>query len=114
MGRVGNGVAKWSPRILGLLFAAFLALFALDSRNVLELLIHLIPSMVIVLGVFVGWRWPPIGGILFLGLALAATVFFKTYRHALTLLLVTGPFVAVGTLFLLHWRLARSRDAAPG
>jgi len=108
MGRAGNSIVKWSPRVLGFLFAAFLALFAMDSKSVPGLLIHLIPSMIIVL-VLVGWRWPPIGGILFLGLAIVATVFFNTYRQALTLLFISGPFVLVGALFLLHWRLARPR-----
>ncbi len=55
----------WTPRVLCLLFAVFLGLFALDVFNegygfwktILALFIHLIPTW-IVLGVLaISWRW---------------------------------------------------------
>ena len=120
MTSVGHAIAKWLPISLGVLFAAFLGIFALDSESVVGFAMHMIPSMVILVGVLVGWRRPLVGGVLFLAMAIAATLQFNTYRHLFTILFITGPFVLVGILFLLHWLLSRragkgtSRNALTG
>ena len=106
MASTGNNVAKWLPRFLGILFAAFLAMLAMDAGSIIGLLIHLTPSLVVLVCVLVGWRRPLLGGILFLGLAIVATGFFRTYRDIVNFLMITGPFVLVGVLFLLHWKLS--------
>ena len=108
MTSIANNLAKWLPRVLGILFAAFLAILAMDAGSFLGLLIHLIPSLVVLVCVLVGWWRPLLGGILLLGLAIVATGFFRTYRHIANFLIITGPFVLVGVLFLLHWRLRGS------
>ncbi|MCJ7548601.1 MAG: hypothetical protein MUQ30_02845, partial [Anaerolineae bacterium] len=70
--------APWVPRILGLLFAAFISLFALDSfgtgdplwQQAVGFLIHMIPTGLVIGAVIVGWRRPLVGGVLCLGLGL--------------------------------------------
>lgn len=106
MTSIGTKLLKWLPIFLGILFAAFLAMLAMDAGSFIELLIHLIPSLVVLVCVLVGWRLPLLGGMLLLGLAIVATFFFHTYRDLAGLLIITGPFVLVGVLFLLHWKLS--------
>jgi len=106
MASVGRNIAKWLPIALGILFAGFLGLFALDADSVVGLAIHLIPSALILAAVAIGWRRPLVGGSVFLILAVAATLHFNTYRHLFTILFITGPFVLVGLLFLLSWLLS--------
>jgi hypothetical protein len=100
---------KWSPRIFGILFAAFLAIFALDSHGIGEAMIHLVPSVIVLAVVAAGWRWPLAGGTGFLLLAVTMTAFFHTYRYVGRLLLLSGPLVVVAVLFLLQWWLGRKR-----
>ena len=100
-------ILRWTPRVLGILFAGFLSLFAMDVKGPIGLLIHLIPSLVIFAAVGLGWRRPATGGIVFLVLAVVATAYFHTYRHVSNLLIITGPFVVVGFAFLLQLWLGR-------
>ena len=54
----------WAPRALSIAFILFLSLFALDVfsegygfwQTLLALAIHLIPSMVLTVGVLLAWR----------------------------------------------------------
>lgn len=63
----------WTPRVLGLLFALFLALFSFDVFDMglgpLEalgaFLIHSLPTFGLLAAVALGWRWPLAGGLLF-------------------------------------------------
>src|SRR5690242_7034637 len=68
----------WLPRGLGLLFAGFLGLFALDVfgagygfwETAVALLMHLIPTIVLLIVLGLSWRWPWIGAIGFMGFAI--------------------------------------------
>lgn len=93
-------LVRWSARVLAILLVCFVSLFALDvfseSNWLLPLLVHLIPSYVLVAALAVAWRYETIGGYLFItcGLFLAfLTNFEATILYAPTLLL--------GSLFLL-------------
>ena len=63
----------WAPRILCLLFAAFISLFALDVfgenhgfwQTVFALLMHLLPTGLLLVILALSCRWEWIGGILF-------------------------------------------------
>jgi hypothetical protein len=67
----------WAPRILCLLFAAFLSIFAADVfmegrpflLTLAALAMHLIPSALVVLLVVVAWRHEWIGALAAVGLA---------------------------------------------
>jgi hypothetical protein len=58
------------PRILAILFAAFLSVFALDVfgegywfwGTIRALFMHLIPTMIVLAALIIAWRWEGVGG----------------------------------------------------
>jgi hypothetical protein len=111
----------WAPRILTLLFAVFISLFAFDVfdqgysfwETVLALLIHLIPTGILLLALVLSWRWEWIGGILFIGLGVFYLVAAQG-QHWLAYLLISGPLFLIGALFLLNWRYRAELHPSPG
>lgn len=103
----------WAARILGILFALFLSLFAFDVfegqasiwEQILGFLIHLTPVYVLIIGVILGWKRPWIGGAIFLGFGLYFMV--SARGDLLSFLLVGGIPVLIGLLFLADWWLGR-------
>jgi len=100
----------WSPRILGILVALFLGVFALDAfgegKGFVEalpgFLIHASPALVLLATVAVSWRWEWVGGLVFI--ALAALYTATTLNHVDWILAIAGPLFVVGSLFLVSWR----------
>lgn len=104
-------VLFWTPRALGVLFAIFMSVFALDVfgegygqwQAIAALLLHLIPTFVVVIGLIIAWRWEWVGAILFNALA-ASYVAWAWGRFPLgAYLSISGPLVLIGVLFLLNW-----------
>jgi hypothetical protein len=101
----------WSPRILCLLFAAFLSVFALDVfeehrgfwDTAIALAMHLIPTGILLLLLVFSWRWEWIGGVLFPALGLFYLVHFWGRFHWSAYALISGPLFLLGALFLLNW-----------
>ena len=96
----------WAPRILGIIFALFLSVFALDvfsegygiGETLVALLIHLIPTGVVVFALVIAWRWPGVGAIFFIAVAV---IFFVTSSGESWI--ISGPLLLIGLLFLLDW-----------
>jgi hypothetical protein len=96
---------KKAALVLGTVYVIFISLFALDSLgSVPELLIHLIPSFVLVFLIIVGMKKSMIGGISFVVLSAVFTLFFNTYESPATLLTISLPPAIVGILFTLSER----------
>jgi hypothetical protein len=101
----------WLPRILGILFAIFISLFALDvfsensspSQTILALLIHLIPTYIIVLALILSWKWEWIGAIVFISLAFAYLGMAHGRFHLAAYLAISGPLFLIGILFFISW-----------
>lgn len=101
-------VLFWTPRVLCILFAAFLSMFALDvfsegysfGKTVIALLIHLIPTTLVVIVLAITWRRDWVGTVLFIVLALLYVAWSKRLDWALV---VSGPLLLIGILFLLNW-----------
>jgi hypothetical protein len=101
----------WTPRILCIFFALLVSLFALDafsqnydiSKNILALLINLIPSFVILIVLALSWRWEWIGGILFIALGVYYIISSWERFHLSVYLLISGPLFLIGILFLINW-----------
>lgn len=101
----------WTPRVLCILFALFLSLFALDVFDPDEsfwnaipaFLIHLIPVYIILIVLAVAWRWEWVGAIVFTALAMFYVVWFWGRFHWIAYALISGPLVLLGVLFLLNW-----------
>jgi hypothetical protein len=104
-------VLFWTPRVLCILFAMFLSLFALDVfsegygfwETILALLIHLVPVYIVVIVLVMAWRWEWVGAILFIALALFYLVWSWGRFHRIGLV-IPGPLVLIGVLFLFNWK----------
>jgi len=111
----------WAPRVLGILFAAFISIFAFDVfdagysfwETILALLIHLIPTGIVLLILALSWRWELIGGILFPVLGILYLIAFEE-QHWSAYLLIAGPLFLIGALFLLDWFYRDELHPKPG
>jgi hypothetical protein len=105
-------VLFWTPRILCLLFALFLSLFALDvfdehqgfRETLVALVVHLIPTWIILGVLAITWRREWIGACLFTLLAVFYVVVAWGRFHWSAYLGISGPLTLLGILFLLNWR----------
>ena len=102
----------WTPRILCILFAAFISLFALDVfgkgygfwETIWALLMHLVPTALVLIALAVSWRWEWIGGLLFVALGVWYIIISWNKFHWTTYLIISGPLFLIGALFLANWR----------
>jgi hypothetical protein len=112
----------WAPRVFGILFAAFLSVFALDvfhdgldfGRILLALIMHLVPAAVVLGALAVAWRWERAGGIVFM--ALGAWYLATTWGrfHWSAYVVIAGPLILLGLLFELDgWYAKRRRGIGP-
>ena len=93
----------WAPRVLAILFAAFLGVFALDvftepmsfGKTVVALAIHLIPSALIVGVLLLAWKWEWVGAAVF---GLLGLLYASHYSLPLGI-----PLEVIATLFWFDW-----------
>ena len=96
----------WSPRVLCIVFTIFLSIFALDvfsedyglGETILGLLMHLIPTIIIVFMLVIAWRREGIGAILFIVLPLLFLIMSRWESW-----IISGPLLLIGILFLFNW-----------
>ena len=101
----------WAPRVLCLFFAAFISLFALDVFSehrgfwdtTLALLMHLIPTAILLAILALSWRWEWVGGLLFPALGAAYLAAFWGRFHWSAYVVLSGSLFLLGALFLLSW-----------
>ena len=112
-----RNLITWLPRILGILFTSFIAIFALDSFSGNEpfwqqlhgFILHLIPAFSVALCLLIAWRYRLPGGVLFLIAGLVFTVYFQTYNTTTNFLLISLPLFLVGVLFMIsQWYWVKS------
>lgn len=104
-------VILWTPRALAILFACFLAIFALDVfgegytpwQTAVALVMHLIPSFVVLACLGVAWRWPLSGVFLFPLLTVLYLLWTAGRFPWSTYLVVACPPLLLGLLFLISW-----------
>jgi hypothetical protein len=107
MKQPANRLLLWTPRVLAILFAAFISMFAFDVfgegytfwETIVALVMHLVPTAAVLVALAIAWRWSWVGGILFLALGL---VYILVFREGdwIVYLLISGPLFLVGALFL--------------
>lgn len=109
----GQELLYWAPRALCIICALFISMFALDAfaegrslwQNMAALFMHLIPTWLILIVLWVSWRREWIGGIFFIVLAVVYIVSIWNRPFVWTAgPLISGPLLLVGVLFLLNWR----------
>lgn len=101
----------WSPRILGILVSLFLGVFALDAldEGIAAFLLHLAPTLLLLAVVAASWRWEWVGGAVFTVLAVMYGV--PAWFRGEWLVVISGPLLLVGLLFLWSWRHRRELHA---
>jgi hypothetical protein len=105
----------WSPRIVGLLFAGLTSIFALDVfdgqhafwQTVLALLMHLIPTLLVLALLAVAWRWEWFGALSFAALGLGYVIGFWGRFHWVAYVMIAGPLLLLSGLFLANWLCQR-------
>jgi len=106
-----KSVLFWLPRIVCVLFATFISLFAFDVfdvgygfwETILALLIHLIPTGIILIVLAIAWRWEWIGAILFAALGVCYLILAWGKFEWISYLLISGPLFLLGALFMANW-----------
>ncbi len=109
-------IIYWLPRILSIGFVLFLSLFSLDVFSeysgwnaVLPLLIHLLPSFVLLGAVAISWKRDLIGAIIFFGFAVFYVFAVGFDRPWSWYAGISGPAAVVGIFFFLNWLLKRKK-----
>lgn len=110
----------WAPRILGILFALFISIFALDVfelnagfwKTTLGLSIHLIPTALILVILALAWKREWIGTIGFIALGILY-IYLSWGRFPLSVyFLISGPLFLLGILFMVNWIYRDDRNLA--
>ena len=105
---------KWhlAATILGILYAVALLVFAADvfndeqniTQTFYDLLLHLLPTAVILLIVFVAYNWPLIGAIIYLVLGLMYIITGWARMHWSAHVLIAGPLLLLSALYITSWK----------
>jgi hypothetical protein len=106
----------WLPRILGILFALFISIFALDAfgegipfrEAVIGFLIHLLPTYIVIAVLLIAWKWELVGGTLFI-FAGFFYIFGANNMHWSAYLLIAGPPILIGSLFIAAYFLSKKQ-----
>jgi hypothetical protein len=112
-------VLFWTPRVLTILFAIFISLFALDVfgqgysfwETLWALLMHLVPTILVLVALAIAWRWEWLGGGLFIALGAGYLLLAGSRVHWSAVLFIAGPLFLVGLLFLASWWAGRADRA---
>lgn len=105
----------WSPRILAILFAAFLTIFAADVfseshgfwSTAAALLLHMIPSVLILLILVLAWRHERLGGLFYFTLGVVYLAASWGTSDWIGYAAVSAPLLVIAMLFFAHWWLFR-------
>ena len=100
----------WIPRILALIFILIMLMFSLDvfnageslGRMMLGFLVHNIPVLILLAILIIAWNWETAGGILFILASAYGFVFFHSFSGNPGSIIVIGPFLIIGILFIIH------------
>ncbi len=119
MNRLTYKLFYWSPRVLAVLFALFLSLFAMDVFNepggfisiAAAFLIHLIPAFIILIVLLISWKREWIGAFIYMFLG-----FYYIYTAAdkfdyITLAVISGPLFLLSVLFFIGWFVKKNKRA---
>ena len=115
MKAVSKRLLYWVPRILTILFAVFVSVFAMDVfsehlpfwRLMLALLMHLIPTFVVLIALALAWRWEWIGAVAYFALGAFYIWSFAGRFPLLTYVVIAGPMFVIGGLFAMNWMLRK-------
>ena len=113
-GNWGPRLLRWTPRILGILFIAFVSMFSLDVfgagyspwETLVAFTMHNIPSFVLIACVILAWRWPWVGSLGFLAWTVQYVLVFRGFDW-MTYILLAGIPTAIALLYAADWLVRR-------
>lgn len=111
----------WTPRVASILLILFLSLFSLDvfesasnfGEILIGLLMHNIPSLILLIILYFSWRHELVGtiaftlaGVIYIILVLASILLNPPYQWFMLFwtLIIAGPAFIIGYLFFLNWK----------
>ncbi len=111
MTKITKRALFWTPRVICIAFAVFISLFALDVfeegysglKTIIALLIHLIPTGILVIVLLISWRREWVGAFLFNALAVLYLIVAWGRFPWTVYLTISGPLFLVGVLFAINW-----------
>ena len=105
---------KWhlAATILGVLYAVALLVFAADvfnheqniAQTFYDILLHLLPTAVVLLIVVVAYNRPLIGAIIYLVLGLMYIITGWARMHWSAHVLIAGPLLLLSALYITAWK----------
>ena len=103
-----NKILYWLPRAIVILFILFFMVFSFDvfgeTGTAMEkaggLVMHNIPTIILVLALVFAWKNEKKGGYIFILLGLIFAFYFKTYERIDTFLMISFPAILAGALFI--------------
>lgn len=124
--KFNNKFMFWLPRICCILSILFISLFALDSFTkekplkiqVVDMMIHLIPTFILLLILILAWKKEFIGGIILLLISIlfAPIIYIQNYNinHSLeksvfVVFIINLPFFLSGFLFILSHNYKKNK-----
>ncbi len=108
----------WTPRVLSIVFIAFLSLFALDVFDehlgfwgtIVALAIHQIPVFILLAALILAWRWEWIGaalyaagGLLYVTWVVSMSRPVPAATRLIWILFIAGPAFLISGMFLANW-----------
>lgn len=111
MTRAQGRLLYWLPRILSIVLACFISVFALDVfaehlsflQTILALTMHLIPTFIMIAAIVIAWRWEWVGAAVFGALGAIYIAQTLPRHHPDWILIIAGPALLVAALFLADW-----------
>ncbi len=106
----------WTPRILSILFVAFLMVFSLDVFDmklgffgtILGLFMHNLIPLALLIITIISWKREIVGGIAFIlaGLLYGIRVIRAPFELYMLLWIaqISGPAIFIGILYMLNWK----------
>ncbi|MCV2231281.1 hypothetical protein N7548_00375 [Acholeplasma manati] len=108
-------LVQWSPRVLSILFTLFLSMFSFDVFEMaapwyellLGFLIHNIPTLILAIVIFLAWKRPLIGSIVFAAAGLFNTILVFTNQGLedwLSVVILGLPAIIIAILYYIDYR----------
>jgi hypothetical protein len=103
-------VLYWTPRIIAILAILFMMMFSMDcfgepctiKDQLICFVMHNLPSFAFIASLVIAWKWETTGGILFILCFVAAGILFRSFTGNFASLIIIGPLLFCGILFILH------------
>ena len=112
---------RWLPRMIAILAIAFISLFAGDAfdanqsiwQKITDFYIHLVPSFLLLVLLWIAWTRTLTGGILFTAVGVITLPFIFIHNYQVNhfsvaqctgiVLIINFPFIVVGILFIVSY-----------